>query len=231
MARTQKQERALDVAKRLGIEYPEATCALHHKDALQLLVATILSAQCTDARVNQVTPALFKLYPDAEAFATADPDDLRKAIHSCGFFNQKAKSIQGATERITREHGGVVPSVLDDLVKLPGVGRKTANCVLGTSYGQPAMVIDTHMVRIMGLLKLTASKDPVVIERDLMKLLPPEAWVKFTHRVIVHGRAVCVARRPLCQECLLADICPSAGIAVVAKKTVTKKTKATRHDG
>ncbi len=218
MARTKKQQRAIDVARRLAEEYPEATCALHHQDALQLLVATILSAQCTDARVNQVTPSLFESYPDADAFANADPDELREVIRSCGFFNQKAKSIQGAALCIAEEHGGVVPNDLKLLVKLPGVGRKTANCVLGTFYHQLAMVIDTHMVRIMGLLKLTSSKDPVAIEQDLMKLLPPEDWVKFTHGTIDHGRAVCIARRPQCTECCLADLCPSAEIALKVKK-------------
>ncbi len=183
--------------------------ALRHGSAHELLVATILSAQCTDARVNQVMPGLLQRWPDAAAMAGASVADLAEAVRSCGYFNQKAKSIQGASRAIVEEHGGRVPDRLEDLVRLPGVGRKTANCVLGTWYGQPAVVVDTHMIRILGLLGLVSDKDPEHIEQDLMPLLPPEEWVVFTHRIIDHGRAVCIARRPRCADCVLRSLCPS----------------------
>jgi endonuclease-3 len=203
-------KRAQAVARRLGNAWPDSRCSLHHDSAHQLLVATILSAQCTDARVNQVTPALFTRWPDAAALAGAPREELAAAVHACGYHNQKARSIQGACRRIVEEHGGQVPATLEELIRLPGVGRKTANCVLGAWHGKPALVVDTHMIRILGLLGLVASRDPEVIEREMMALLPPAEWVAFTHRIIDHGRAVCVARRPRCGECVLADLCPSA---------------------
>lgn len=204
-----RQARARETVRLLAEAYPDSDCALQHGSALELLVSTILSAQCTDARVNQTTPALFRRWPDAVALAEAPLEELAEAVHSCGYHNQKARSIQGSCRLLVEEHGGVVPERLEQLVKLPGVGRKTANCVLGTWYGQPAVVVDTHMIRILGLLGLTESEDPVKIEQDVMALLPPEDWVSFTHRIIDHGRAVCVARRPRCGECLLAGLCPS----------------------
>ena len=206
---TSLKKRAHAVAARLAEAYPQSGCALRHGSAHELLVATILSAQCTDARVNQVMPGLLQRWPDAAAMAGASVADLTEAVRSCGYFNQKAKSIQGASRAIVEEHGGRVPDRLEDLVRLPGVGRKTANCVLGTWYGQPAVVVDTHMIRILGLLGLVSDKDPEHIEQDLMPLLPPEEWVVFTHRIIDHGRAVCIARRPRCADCVLRSLCPS----------------------
>jgi endonuclease-3 len=209
-SRAAKRERALRITARLKAAWPESRCALSHQNALELLLSTILSAQCTDARVNQVTPELFSSYPNAEAVAGADLDELGEVIRSCGFYNQKAKSLKGCCMRLVEEHGGEVPQDREALVKLPGVGRKTANCVLGTWYGQPAMVVDTHMIRICNLLALTKSRDPEIIEQDMMKLLPPEEWVSFTHRIIDHGRAVCIARRPRCADCCLSSCCPSS---------------------
>jgi endonuclease-3 len=211
--RSPRAARAREAARRLAEAWPESGCALHHASALELLVSTILSAQCTDARVNQVTPELFRRWPDAAALAGAPLEELATAVHSCGYHNQKARSIQGACRILCEEHGGRVPDALEPLVRLPGVGRKTANCVLGTWYGQPAVVVDTHMIRILGLLGLVDSKDPEAIERQVMELLPPEEWVVFTHRIIDHGRAVCIARRPRCGECVLRDLCPSASTA------------------
>ncbi len=204
------KKRAQAVAHRLAEAYPHSGCALRHGSAHELLVATILSAQCTDARVNLVMPELLRRWPDAAAMAGAGIAELAEAVRSCGYYNQKAKSIQGASRAIVEEHGGQVPQRLEELVRLPGVGRKTANCVLGTWYGQPAVVVDTHMIRILGLLGLVKDKDPEHIEQELMQLLPPEEWVVFTHRVIDHGRAVCIARRPRCGECVLKALCPSA---------------------
>jgi endonuclease-3 len=208
--RSPRASRAREAARRLALAWPDSTCALRHASALELLVSTILSAQCTDARVNQVTPELFRRWPDAGSLAGASLEELAGAVHSCGYHNQKARSIQGACRILAQEHGGLVPDKLEELVRLPGVGRKTANCVLGTWYGKPAVVVDTHMIRILGLLGLVDSKDPEVIEREMMELLPPEGWVVFTHRIIDHGRAVCVARRPRCGDCVLKDLCPSA---------------------
>jgi len=205
--------RAREAARRLAQAWPDSSCALHHASALELLVSTILSAQCTDARVNQVTPGLFRRWPDAAALAGAPLEELTAAVHSCGTHNQKARNIQGACRILVEEHGGRVPDSLEEIVRLPGVGRKTANCVLGTWYGRPAVVVDTHMIRILGLLGLVDSKDPEAIERRMMDLLPPEDWVVFTHRIIDHGRAVCIARRPRCGECVLRDLCPSASTA------------------
>ena len=173
-------------------------------------MATILSAQCTDHRVNQVTPALFQKYKSPNDFAYCDVVALAKDVHSCGYHNQKAKSIQGASLKIVEEHGGEVPDNMDELVKLPGVGRKTANCVLGEIYNVPSMVIDTHMVRIMNLLKFTNTKDAKKIEYELMDLFKDEHWVKLTHLIIDHGRGICIARRPQCGACVINKLCPSA---------------------
>ncbi len=208
--RTKLKRRARAAAGRLREAYPHSVCGLGFESAHQLLVATILSAQCTDARVNQVTPELFRKYPGPEHFAGARPEELAEDIRSCGYHNQKSKSIIGSSRAIVEEHGGMVPDSLERLVALPGVGRKTASCVLGTWHGIPALVVDTHMVRILNLLGLVATRDPVKIEREMMELLPEEEWVGFTHRVIDHGRAVCVARRPRCGDCVLVALCPSA---------------------
>ena len=209
-SKEKKSERALAILNLLKQEYPDSKCSLHYQSTYELLIATILSAQCTDKRVNQVTPGLFKKYPSIEEFAHSDLQELSKDIHSCGYHNQKSRSIQGAPLTILNEFDGEVPNSLDDLVSLPGVGRKTANCVLGECFNVPSMVIDTHMVRIMNLLELTHSKDPKKIELGLMDIFPNEEWVKLTHMIIDHGRAICIARRPQCQNCILTHVCPSS---------------------
>jgi endonuclease-3 len=194
--------------------YPDAHCALEFKTPLQLLVATILSAQCTDVRVNIVTKELFKKYPDAKAFAAAKLPDLERAVQSTGFFRNKAKNIKACCSELMESHAGQVPQDLDMLVKLAGVGRKTANVVLGTAFGIPTgVVVDTHVGRLSKRLGLTRHTDPVKIERDLMALLPKREWVDFSHRMIAHGRQVCVARKPRCQICPLADVCPRIGVS------------------
>ena len=207
------KRRALKIAKLLAKEYPDARCALDFKSPLELLIATILSAQCTDVRVNMVTPSLFKKYPTAAAYAAASRSELEQAIQSTGFFRNKAKSIQECCRKLTEEHGGKVPKSLDELVELPGVGRKTANVVLGTAYDiASGVVVDTHVGRIAHRLGLTKEKDAVKIERDLMAQLPKSQWVNFAHRLIHHGRRICVARRPKCSECVLNVVCPKIGV-------------------
>src|SRR5262245_7901620 len=200
------------VVEQLSELYPEAKCALDFRTPLQLLVATILSAQCTDERVNKVTPALFATYPDAAAFAAADPTALEKAIHSTGFFRQKAKSIREASADIVAKHGGEVPHTLEELTALRGVGRKTANVVLGNAYGIPGIVVDTHVGRLSTRLGLTHETDPVKVEFALMPLIPRESWTLFSHWLILHGRAVCHARKPLCSACPLINHCPRIGV-------------------
>jgi endonuclease-3 len=194
-----------------GLEklYPDAECALHHDSPLQLLMATILSAQCTDERVNLVTPALFSRYPDAAALADADPGDLEQLIHSTGFYRNKARSLTAMARSLMERHGGEVPDNMEALVKLAGVGRKTANVILGTCFGQPAITVDTHVKRLSGRLGLSKETDPVKIERDLMKVLPEADWTLTSHRLIWHGRQVCKARKPACDECGIASLCPS----------------------
>lgn len=211
-SKANKIERAKGVYQLLFAEYPDAKCSLHYKSPHELLVATILSAQCTDHRVNQVTPGLFEKYTSPKDFAYCNVLQLSKDVHSCGYHNQKSKSIQGASLKIVEEYGGQVPNNLDELVSLPGVGRKTANCVLGEIYNVPSMVIDTHMVRIMNLLKFTYTKDAKKIEFELMALFEYKNWVKLTHLIIDHGRAVCIARRPKCGACVINELCPSAVI-------------------
>lgn len=200
------QGRAVDDA--LAHAYPDAHCWLYHEGPLQLLVATILSAQCTDARVNMVTPDLFKKYPDAKAFSGANPRELEKMIQSTGFYRNKAKSIQSACRDIVEKHGERVPDNLDALTQLRGVGRKTANVVLGNAFGVPGMVVDTHVGRLSVRLGLTKHKDPVKVEHALMPLIPREHWVAFGHRMIAHGRKFCKAPRPRCTGCPLGSICP-----------------------
>jgi len=211
-SKANKIQRAKGVYQSLFAEYPDAKCSLHYKSPHELLVATILSAQCTDHRVNQVTPGLFEKYTSPKDFAYCNVLQLSKDVHSCGYHNQKSKSIQGASLKIVEEYGGQVPNNLDELVSLPGVGRKTANCVLGEIYNVPSMVIDTHMVRIMNLLKFTYTKDAKKIEFELMALFEYKNWVKLTHLIIDHGRAVCIARRPKCGACVINELCPSAVI-------------------
>jgi endonuclease-3 len=215
--------RSAKVAKLLAAEYPDATCALEFSNPLELLIATILSAQCTDVRVNMVTPALFKKYPNAAAYAAAKRPELEKAIQSTGFFRNKAKSIQECCRKLVEEHGGKMPQTIEKLVELPGVGRKTANVVLGTAYGiASGVVVDTHVMRLSQRLGLTKQTDAVKIERDLMALLPPKEWVNFSHRLIHHGRRICVARSPRCEECVLNAVCPKIGVKI---KPITIKRK------
>jgi endonuclease-3 len=198
---------------RLAQEYPTATCALRHRSALELVVATILSAQCTDARVNQVTPALFARYRRAEDYAAADPRVLEREIQSTGFFRNKTKSIIGMAHALVEHHDGDVPDTMAALVKLPGVGRKTANVILGTWFGKnDGVVVDTHVHRISRLLRLTREDTPEKIERDLMAVIPQAGWSDFSHRIIHHGRRVCIARRPRCGACVLNRLCPSAAL-------------------
>ena len=200
------------IVRRLARLYPDAHCALHHRNPLELLVATILSAQCTDARVNQVTPALFARYPDAAAFAAANPRELQKLIQSTGFFRNKARNIIGCCRQLVERHGGRVPSTMEELVPLPGVGRKTANVILGTAFATPGITVDTHVGRLSRRLGLTEQTDPVKVERDLMALLPRKQWTMFSHRLIFHGRQVCHARKPDCAGCGLAALCPRTGV-------------------
>jgi endonuclease-3 len=208
---------AVEIARLLKREYPSAKCALVFSNPLELLIATILSAQCTDVRVNMVTPALFKKYRHAAAFAAAKPVELEKAIQSTGFFRNKAKNIVACCQRLVDQHQGQVPQALEQLVELPGVGRKTANVVLGTAYGVASgVVVDTHVARLSYRLGLTKHKDPVKIERDLMSQLPPREWVNFSHRLIHHGRKVCTARKPHCDECVLNALCPKIGVTFKA---------------
>ena len=205
--------RAGTIVRRLERAYPGATCALDHHNALELLVATILSAQCTDARVNKVTPALFAKYRSAADYAAANPRVLEQEIQSTGFFRNKTKSIIGMAQALIERHGGQVPDTMEALVALPGVGRKTANVILGTWFGKnEGVVVDTHVQRIARLLKLTRHDDPVKIERDLMALVPRQRWSVFSHMLILHGRTVCIARRPRCEACVLSDLCPSSRV-------------------
>jgi endonuclease-3 len=209
----ERQARARKIVGRLEQAYPDATCALHHASALELVVATILSAQCTDARVNMVTPALFAKYRTAAAYAAADPRLLEREIQSTGFFRNKTKSIIGMAQALVERHGGEVPDTMAELTELPGVGRKTANVILGTWFKKnEGVVVDTHVHRISRLLKLTKQDDPVKIERDLMQLLPRDKWTWWSHTLIQHGRQVCIARRPRCEDCVVNRLCPSSRV-------------------
>ena len=205
--------RAPLIFRRLRRTYPDAHCELDFGNPYQLLVATILSAQCTDKRVNMVTPALFDRYPDPEALAMADPRELEEAVKSTGFFRNKTRSLLGMAGGLLDNFGGAVPDQMDDLVTLPGVGRKTANVILGTAFGKPAgVVVDTHVGRLSRRLGLTRLADPVKVEAVLMKLFPQKNWTLLSHLLIFHGRRVCVARRPRCAECVLNDLCPSSEV-------------------
>ena len=210
-SKTARRQRTREILNRLRAAYPASECSLVHDNPFQLLVATVLSAQCTDARVNGVTPALFRRYPAPGALAGADSDELEGLIRSTGFFRSKARSLLGLADALVREHGGRVPRDMNALVALPGVGRKTANVVRGVIWGDAdGVVVDTHVKRIARRLGLTRHTDPEKVERDLLPLIPREERVAFTHRVIDHGRAICVARKPRCGKCVLADLCPSA---------------------
>lgn len=207
-----KKEKALLAVEALKKEYPEAICSLTAKNEFELLVATRLSAQCTDARVNIVTPALFERYKTLEDYASADVEDVENYIRSCGFFHTKARDIIGMAQQILERFDGRVPDNIEDLTSLPGVGRKTANLICGDVYGKPAVVADTHLIRITNLLGLINTKDPAKVETELKKILPPEESNDFCHRCVLHGRAVCIARRPKCENCCMSDFCRSAQI-------------------
>lgn len=207
------EQRVHEILTRLDKLYPNVTCALHHRSAWELVVATILSAQCTDVRVNLVTPGLFAKYPTPQAFAAIESTELEPEIRTTGFFRNKAKSVVGAARKLIQDFGGVVPDDMEKLLTLPGVARKTANVVLGNAFGiVEGVVVDTHVGRISRRLGFTTSADPVRVERDLMLLLPQSAWLDYTHRVILHGRAICKAPRARCALCTMADLCPSAGV-------------------
>lgn len=203
--------RVAEILQRLDATYPGVTCALTHQSAWELLVATILSAQCTDVRVNLTTPALFRKYPTVQDFARLQPEQLEPAIRSTGFFRNKSKSVVGAAQAIVHQHGGEVPEKMEDLLTLPGVARKTANVVLGAWFRKAVgVVVDTHVHRISRRLELTDKDDPQKIEQDLMRVIPQDRWIDFSHQVIHHGRALCLARKPKCADCPLEDICHAA---------------------
>ena len=204
---------AAELLARLKVEYPDAHCELDFETPLQLLIATILSAQCTDKRVNMVTPELFRTYPDAKSLADADPERLEELIKSTGFFRNKTKSLLGMSGAVSANHNGEVPSTMDELVSLPGVGRKTANVVLGNAFGiNVGVVVDTHVGRLSVRLGLTNETDPVKVEQALMPLFPRDDWTLVSHLLIFHGRRICIARAPKCASCVLSDICPSARV-------------------
>jgi endonuclease-3 len=211
----ERQARVKKILATLDRMYPSATCALHHSNAWELLVATILSAQCTDKRVNEVTPGLFRKYPTIQDFASASQAELARDIRSTGFFNNKSKSVIGAARKILTDFKGEIPRTIEELLTVPGAARKTANVVLGTAFGiASGVVVDTHVQRISRRLDLTKQSEPVKIEKDLMKIIPKEKWILFSHQIILHGRALCVARRPLCGECGLNSLCYAKDKAV-----------------
>ena len=213
------REQGAAVARRLGKVYPQALCSLDFDSPFQLLIATILSAQCTDKRVNAVTGSLFGRWPTAAALAAASQAEVEAVIRSTGFFRAKAKNIRGCCQALMERHGGEVPRTLEELVRLPGVGRKTANVVLGSGFGLPSgVVVDTHVGRISRRLGLTRHADAVKAERDLIAAIPKSHWIAFSHRLIEHGRTVCTARRPRCEDCPLAGLCPRVGVKPATKK-------------
>jgi endonuclease III len=222
---TNLKKRAAQIIRLLAKLYPNARCALNYENPLQLLIATILSAQCTDVRVNMVTPALFRRYADARAFAEADPRQLESVIQSTGFFRNKARNIINACREIQEKYAGRVPNTMDQLVSLPGIGRKTANVVLGNAYDVPGITVDTHVLRLSKRLGLTKETDPEKVERDLMELIPKKEWTMFSHRMIFHGRQICFARNPNCPGCLLAKVCPKIGVEL-KKKAIAPKFQA-----
>jgi endonuclease-3 len=211
------------VASRLALEYPEAICELHHRNPFELLAATILSAQCTDARVNMVTPQLFAKYPDAVHLADADVSELEEIIRSTGFYQNKSKSLIGMAAAVLERFGGEIPTELNDLVSLPGVGRKTGNVVRSVAFGLPGLPVDTHVGRLARRLELTTEDDPVKVERELNGYLPPAEWGPFSLRTILHGRRVCDAKKPDCAACVLEDLCPSS---LIPAKRARRRTAA-----
>ena len=215
-----RKELALLAVEALKKEYPDAICSLEYQDPLQLLISTRLSAQCTDARVNMVTPALFARFPTLEAFCEGTEEEIGELIRSCGFYKIKSKDILAACKMIRDEFDGKVPDNIEDLTRLPGVGRKTANLIVGDIYGKPAVVTDTHCIRISGRIGLTKNKDPKKVEDDLRAVLPPEESNDFCHRLVLHGRAVCTARKAMCENCCMKGFCKKVGVtAEKAKKT------------
>lgn len=207
-----KKERALKAVEILKTEYPQAICSLNASNPFELLVAVRLSAQCTDARVNLVTPALFEKYKTLDDYANANVKDIENIIRSCGFYKNKAESIVGMAQMIIMDFGGMVPDEIDDLVKLPGVGRKTANLIVGDVYGKESIVVDTHMIRISNRIGLVNVKDPVKIETALKKVIPPSEGSDFCHRIVLFGRDTCSARKPKCEGCCMAEICKKVGV-------------------
>lgn len=208
-----KKERALEAVRCLKERYPDARCSLVYEKPYELMIATRLSAQCTDARVNIVTKTLFQKYPTLESFAQADLAELEEAVRPCGFYKTKAKSIKEAAQRLLTVYGGVIPDNMDDLLTLPGIGRKTANLLLGDIYQKPAIVTDTHFIRITGRLGLTKNTEPAKVETDLRKLIPPEESSDFCHRTVLFGREICSARKPKCAACPMAGFCPSENLS------------------
>jgi len=205
------KERAAEVYGLLEAEYPDAHCALDHGNPFELAVATILSAQCTDARVNLVTPELFRRFPDAKALAAAETEELEEVVRSTGFFRNKARNLIGMATALVEEHQGKLPRTIKELAGLPGIGRKTANVILGNAFGiDEGVVVDTHVKRLSGRLRFTRETDPVKVEGDLMKIFPRDRWTLLAHLLIYHGRQVCVARKPRCNKCVLAHLCPSS---------------------
>lgn len=202
-----KKQRAIGCVEALKKDYPDAICSLVYDDPLQLIIAVRLSAQCTDERVNKVTPALFERFPDIDSFCNAEVEKIEELVHSCGFFRAKARDIKNMCIMLRDEYGGVLPDTVEELTKLPGVGRKTANLIVGDVYKKPAVVADTHLIRITNLLGLVETKDPKKVELELKKILPPEESNDFCHRCVLHGRAVCIARRPKCEICSMRDYC------------------------
>src|SRR3984885_15361872 len=203
-------ERISALLERLAQAYPNAECALHHRTAWELLVATILPAQCTDGRVNMVTPGLFKKFPATADFAHAPLVEIEEQIRSTGFYHNKAKSLNGAASKLTAEFGGKVPQTMEELLTLPGVARKTANVVLGVAFGKAVgVVVDTHVLRLSRRLELTQATEPILVEKDLMKIIPQDHWIAFSHEMIHHGRQVCIARKPRCVDCSLEPLCYS----------------------
>ncbi len=225
--KTELTKRTSDVLRRLKVEYPQAICELTHESAFQLLAATILSAQCTDVRVNMVTPALFKSYPTAEKLSVADVRHVEQLVRSTGFYQTKAKNLVGMASQVMSRYGGEVPREIEDLVTLPGVGRKTANVLRSVVFDLPGLPVDTHVGRLSRRLGLTKQEDPVKVERELNAMLPPPEWGQFSLRLILHGRRVCDARKPKCEECLLENLCPSSMLPTkkTAKKSVKKAVK------
>jgi endonuclease-3 len=224
-SRAAVERRALEIVARLKRAYPDAHCELDYRDPYQLMVATILSAQCTDVRVNLVTPELFKRWPDARALADARPEELEAVIRSTGFFRNKTRNLIGMAQAVVAGHDGLIPRTMVELRPLPGVGRKTANVILGNAYGiSEGVTVDTHVLRLSLLLRLTRHTEPEKVEQDLMQLLPRDDWALVSHLLIWHGRRICIANRPKCAECVLNDICPAAFRAgATARRPATRR--------